>query len=147
MQVKKIGLVAIAALAATVTGFTGVAAVFAEDAAKAEQKFAASQEKAPNNSSKNTRDKELGKVTAQGQSAQKRDVDITRELRKAIMATKGMSLDGQNVKIITRKGVVTLRGPVSSETEKNLIGDLAKSCPSVSSFTNQLEVKGQNSSN
>ncbi|MFA7336917.1 MAG: BON domain-containing protein [Candidatus Obscuribacterales bacterium] len=144
MQLRKVGLLAIAALTVNVSA---VAVVFAEDAAKAEQKFEESQEKAPNNSSKNARDEKLGKATAQNQSGQKKDVDITRELRKAIMATKGMSIDGQNVKIVTRKGVVTLRGPVSSESEKNLIGDLAKNCPSVVSFTNQLEIKGQNSSN
>lgn len=144
MQFRNAGLVAIAVLASSFASFN---AVFAEDAAKDQQKFEGSQEKAPNNTSKNTRDDKLGKVTAQNQSAKKKDLDITRELRKAIMDTKGMSIDGQNVKIITRKGVVTLRGPVSNETEKNLIGDLVKNCPSVASFTNQLEIKGQNSSN
>lgn len=144
MQFRNAGLVAIAVLASS---FASSSAVFAEDAAKEQQKFEQSQEKAPNNTSKNTRDDKLGKVTAENQSNKKKDVDITRELRKAIMDTKGMSVDGQNVKIITRKGVVTLRGPVSSETEKNLIGDLVKNCPSVASYTNQLEIKGQNSSN
>jgi osmotically-inducible protein OsmY len=144
MQFRNAGLVAIAVLASS---FASSSAVFAEDAAKEQQKFEQSQEKAPNNTSKNARDEKLGKVTAENQSNKKKDVDITRELRKAIMDTKGMSVDGQNVKIITRKGVVTLRGPVSSETEKNLIGDLVKNCPSVASYTNQLEIKGQNSSN
>ncbi|CAN5562874.1 hypothetical protein BH11CYA1_BH11CYA1_49210 [soil metagenome] len=143
MQLKNVSLATVALLAAVCMN---AVAVHAEDAAKSERKFEESQEKAPNNTSKNTRDQKLGKVTPQDQSAQKKDVDITRDLRKAIMDTKGMSVDGQNVKIITRKGVVTLRGPVSSESEKNLIGDLVKNCPSVASFTNQLEVKGQNSS-
>lgn len=144
MQMRKIGFFALVALT---VNYTAVAAALAEDAVKAEQKFEVSQEKAPNNSSKNARDEKLGKATAQNQSPQKKDVEITRELRKAIMATSGMSVDGQNVKIITRKGIVTLRGPVSSESEKNVIGDLVKNCSSVVSFTNQLEIKGRNSSN
>ena len=144
MQLKNVSLVAAALLVASCAS---TVSVLAEDAVKAEEKFEQSQEKAPNNTSKNTRDEKLGKVTPENQSAQKKDVEITRDLRKAIMDTNGMSVDGQNVKIITRKGVVTLRGPVSSENEKNLIGDLVKNCPSVASFTNQLEVKGQNSSN
>ncbi|MDP3510344.1 MAG: BON domain-containing protein [Candidatus Melainabacteria bacterium] len=144
MQMRKIGFFALVALTVNCTAVT---AALAEDAVKAEQKFEESQEKAPNNSSKNARDEKLGKATAQNQSPQKKDVEITRELRKAIMATNGMSVDGQNVKIITRKGIVTLRGPVSSESEKNVIGDLVKNCSSVVSFTNQLEIKGRNSSN
>ena len=144
MQIRRVGLWVVAALAVNAAA---VAVAGAEDAVKSEQKFEESQERAPNNSSKNVRDEKLGKATAQNQSLQKKDVEITRELRKAIMATKGMSIDGQNVKIITRKGVVVLRGPVASESEKNVIGDLAKNCSSVVSFTNQLEIKGRNSSN
>jgi hyperosmotically inducible protein len=141
---KKITLMAIAAIAA---GTFAGQAVFAEDAVKEQSSFEKSQEKAPDNTSKNKRDDKSGKPTAQNQSNRKKDVEITTELRKSIMETKGLSVNAQNVKIITRKGVVTLRGPVDSESEKNTIDDIVKNCGSVASFTNQLEVKGKNSNN
>jgi hyperosmotically inducible protein len=61
------------------------------------------------------------------------------------MATKGLSVDAQNVKIITKNGVVTLRGPVNDDSEKSLIDGLVKNCGAVQSYTDQLEVKGHNS--
>ncbi len=138
---KKISLLALAVLA---SGCTGLTAAMAEDAAKSEQKFEESQQKGPDNTGKNTRDQKLGKPTAQNQSNQKKDVDITRELRKSIMEAKGLSVDAQNIKIITQKGKVTLRGPVESESEKKMIDDLVKNCGNVASYTNQLEVKKNN---
>ncbi len=138
---EKISLLALAVLAGS---FATGSAALAEETVKSEQKFEESQQKAPDNTSKNTRDKKLGKPTAQNQSNQKKDVEITRELRRSIMEAKGLSVDAQNVKIITQKGKVTLRGPVESESEKKLIEDLVKSCGSVASYTNQLEVKKNN---
>lgn len=141
---NKLNLVALAVVACS----TGMALqANAEDAVKEQQKFEQSQEKAPDNTSKNKRDDKTGKPTAQNQSNRKKDVEITTELRKSIMETKGLSVNAQNVKIITRKGVVTLRGPVDNESEKNTIDDIVKNCGSVASFTNQLEVKGKNSNN
>ncbi len=138
---KKISLLTLAVLASASTALTPA---MAEDSAKSEQKFEESQQKAPDNTGKNTRDKKLGKPTAQNQSNQKKDVEITRELRRSIMEAKGLSVDAQNVKIITQKGKVTLRGPVESESEKMMIDDLVKNCGSVASYTNQLEVKKNN---
>jgi len=106
--------------------------------------FQKSQQKAPNNSSKNQRDEKLAKVTAEDQSNTKSDLEITSYLRKQIMAKKGLSVDAQNVKIITENGALMLRGPVASQQEKDCIGDMAKECCGARSYTNQLEVKSQN---
>jgi osmotically-inducible protein OsmY len=113
--------------------------VSAEDS---QTKFDHSQEKAPDNSSKNKRDKVLDKPTAQNQSNAKSDVALTREVRRAIMKEKGMSINAQNVKIITKHGVMILRGPVATEDEKELIGRLAKDS-GATAITNQLEPKRQ----
>lgn len=101
-----------------------------------------SQQKAADNTSKNKRDKDLGKPTAQNQSNAKSDVELTREVRRAIMKEKGLSTNAQNVKIITKHGVMTLRGPVATAKEKDLIGKLAKDS-GATSITNQLEPKEQ----
>jgi osmotically-inducible protein OsmY len=77
----------------------------------------------------------------QGMSAE--DTRITADIRKAIMDDKSMSMNAQNCKVITNKGVVTLRGPVDSDTEKTTIESKAKAVAGVVSVTNQLEVKAK----
>ncbi len=114
-------------------------------AAESVEKFGQSQAKAPNNTAKNKRDKALSKPTAQDQSNTKSDTNITIALRKAILSQKGMSIDAQNVKIITENGILYLRGPVATANEKDLIGNLAKTSCGARAITNQLEVKGQTS--
>jgi len=126
-------------LIATSLSLSCAHAVFAEDS---NEKFAESQQTAPDNTTKNKRDKKLHKQTAENQSNSKSDVDLTAKVRRAIMSEKGMSTDGQNVKIVTVNGVITLRGPVNSEAEKELIGKLAKDS-GAKAITNQLEPKKQ----
>ncbi|MBS1989726.1 MAG: BON domain-containing protein [Cyanobacteria bacterium SZAS LIN-3] len=110
-----------------------------------QEKLDKSQMTAPDNTSKNRRDKDLDTLTADKASNKTSDVEITRTLRKAIMDTKGLSMNAQNVKIITKNGAVTLRGPVENDSEKATIDSLVKGCNGVSNYTNQLEVKGHNS--
>jgi len=47
---------------------------------------------------------------------------------------------GKNVKIITREGVVTLRGPVKTAAEKTQIGTIATETKGVKRVENQLEI-------
>jgi len=107
-----------------------------------QEKLDKSQMTAPDNTAKNRRDKDSNTMTAEKQSNKKSDVEITREIRKSIMASKDLSVNAQNVKIITKNGVVTLRGPVDNDAEKATIESLAKNCAGVCSFTDKLEVKG-----
>jgi osmotically-inducible protein OsmY len=132
------------AIALGLTALLSSSVAFAQSD-KDEAKFEKSQQNAPDNSSKNQRDNKLGKATAEDQSNTKSDREIARHLRKEIMAKKGLSTNAQNVKLITENGVLMLRGPVDSQQEKDLIGDMAKQCCGARSYTNQLEVKGKNS--
>jgi len=77
---------------------------------------------APDNSGQN---KAPGS-TADQQSNRKSDSEITRQIRKSIIADKSLSMYAHNVKIITRHGVVTLKGPVKSEDEKQVIANKAE---------------------
>ena len=61
--------------------------------------------------------------------------------RKAVVAHENMSINGQNVKIITADGKVTLRGPVNSEDEKKVIDDIAKNVAGKDNVTNAIDVK------
>jgi len=71
----------------------------------------------PDNTKVNQRDRDSAKPTADQQKG-RTDTEITRDIRRAIVADKGLSTYAHNVKIITKKGIVTLRGPVRSAEEK-----------------------------
>lgn len=113
-------------------------AVYAENETS---KLQLAQNVAPDNTKKNIRDRNQARLTAEDQSNAGADLDITSNLRKAIIRTKGLSANAQNVKIITKNGRVTLRGPVNTLNEKNLIGDLAQRICAGKAISNQLEVK------
>ena len=68
-------------------------------------------------------------------------MSTTAQIRKEIIAGKDMSVNAQNVKIITNIGKVTLRGAVNSDAEKRLIGEIAGRVASADNVTNQLDVK------
>jgi hyperosmotically inducible periplasmic protein len=92
------------------------------------------------NSGKNVRDRSGGTLTSGDQGNSKGDLEITQAIRKAVMADKNLSMDAQNVKIITTDGIVTLRGPVKSAEEKSTIGEKAKAVAGVMRVDNQLEI-------
>lgn len=98
------------------------------------------------NTARNLRDKEGNTLTAGDQGNSPGDIAITADIRKAVMARDGLSVNAQNVKIITINGRVTLRGPVNSEEERTIIGDIAGGVVEASAVDNQLEVMRQRAS-
>jgi len=92
------------------------------------------------NSGKNVRDRQDAAVTSGDQSNTQADLNITQEIRKAVMADKDLSTNAHNVKIITANGVVTLRGPVKSAEEKANIGAKAAHVAGVTRVDNQIEI-------
>lgn len=93
----------------------------------------------PENTRINKRDRDEA-VTPMDQSNSQADLDITQAIRKSIM-DQDFSMDAKNIKIITRNGEVTLRGPVNSAAEKSKIAEIAKTVPGIKTVNNQLEVK------
>jgi sporulation protein YlmC with PRC-barrel domain len=94
----------------------------------------------PDNTARNARDRDHSTLTPLDQGDSQTDLDTTAQIRKEIMATDGMSLNAQNVKIITLNGHVTLRGPVNTDDEKRQIGDIADHVAQTVNVDNQLEV-------
>jgi len=94
---------------------------------------------APDNSGQN-KNQNQG-LTADNQSNAKADRETTANVRKAILADKGLSTYAHNVKVITVNGAVTLKGPVKSEEEKQKIASDAASVVSADKITNNLTVK------
>ena len=89
----------------------------------------------------NVRDKNNATLTPEDQKETKGDIKITAHIRKAVVKDKSLSIDAQNAKIITRNGMVTLRGPVANEAESKTLEKIAKKTRGVVKVDNQLEIK------
>ena len=97
----------------------------------------------PDNTKRNQRDRRDGAITAGQQGESQADRAMTQKIRKGITGADGMSTYARNVKVITREGKVTLRGPVKSEDEKRKIESIAKTAAGESNVVSELEVKGE----
>jgi hyperosmotically inducible protein len=93
---------------------------------------------APDNSASNN----AHKTTAEQQTEASADKQITQKIRRAVVSDKSLSTNAHNCKIITRNGMVTLKGPVDSEAEKQTIATKAADIVgSPEKVTNELTVK------
>ncbi len=97
---------------------------------------------AVDNTQVNQRDRNDRTLTPTDQvSGTKSDVEVTRQIRRLITKDDTLSTNAHNVKIITLKGVTTLRGPVNSVEERSRIVDYANRLVGANAVRNQLEVK------
>lgn len=94
----------------------------------------------PDNTGVNERDSDGTTKTPIDQDETSKDVQITADIRKQVLATEGMSVNARNAKIITSKGHVTLRGPVNSDDEKTKIEKIAANVAGAGNVTSELEV-------
>lgn len=88
----------------------------------------------------NTKVNKAGEINAASQKNDKSDLNITRDIRRAIVADKGLSTYGHNVKVITENGHVTLKGPVRSEDERKAITAKAVEVAGKDRVANELTV-------
>lgn len=95
------------------------------------------------NSGRNVRDRSEAALTPGDQSGSPQDIAITRKIRQAVVADPDLSVNAQNIKIITINGVVTLRGPVENAAERQNIAATAKKVTGVTRVDNQLELTGE----
>jgi osmotically-inducible protein OsmY len=95
---------------------------------------------APDNSGRNVRDRNDETLTATDQSNRKSDVEVTQKIRKQVVDDDSLSTLAHNVKIITVDGIVTLRGPVKSEAEKERIASVAKKIAGPGKVKDNLEI-------
>ena len=87
----------------------------------------------------NVRDKDNTTLTPEDQKETKKDIKITAHIRKAVVKDKSLSVDAQHAKIITRNGVVTLRGSVESEAKSMKLQTIATKTRGVVQVDNQLK--------
>jgi hyperosmotically inducible protein len=93
-----------------------------------------------NNTERNVRDRGDTTLTPEDQLQNEGDLQITAAIRQAITDDDSLSVNAHNAKVITRNGVVTLRGPVDSEAEKNRLQAIAQQTSGVNQVDNQLEI-------
>jgi hyperosmotically inducible periplasmic protein len=101
---------------------------------------AQAQQPPADNTKVNARDRQPSQVTADQQKNNKTDLELTREIRKALVADKSLSTYAHNVKIVARDGKVTLKGPVRSEDEKKIVEAKAAEIAGATNITNQVSV-------
>jgi osmotically-inducible protein OsmY len=94
------------------------------------------------NTAVNVRDRDDTAKTPIDQNENQGDIDITANIRKQVVATE-MSVNAQNVKIITQDGKVTLRGPVASEEEKKKIEDIAAAVAGADKVDSHIEIEAK----
>ncbi len=95
---------------------------------------------APDNTKVNARDRGAAAKTADRQGNGKGDLDLTREIRRAILADKDLTTYAHNIKVITRDGHVTLKGPVHTPDEKAALEATATKIAGAGHVTNQISV-------
>lgn len=98
------------------------------------------QQPAADNTKTNQGDANKGATTADQQKMNPADRETTKQIRSAIMDDKSLSTYAHNIKIITRDGKVTLKGPVRSADEKTAVGEKATQVAGAGNVTNHLTI-------
>lgn len=99
---------------------------------------------APDNTAKNDRDRNPSAVTADQQKENSADRDLARQIRKSLIKDKSLSTYAHNIKVIAQNGVVTLKGPVKTEQEKQSIeAKAAEAAGGADKVKSEIEVTGK----
>jgi hyperosmotically inducible protein len=96
----------------------------------------------PDNTKINKRDRNADEATADQQKGNATDRELTRQIRRSIVADKSLSTYAHNIKIISQNGAVTLKGPVKSDDEKKaIVAKAVAAAGSADKVTDQVSVK------
>ena len=95
---------------------------------------------AADNTGKNVRDRSDAAVTPLDQSENEADRTLTQRVRQAVVNDDSLSTNAKNVKIISQSGMVTLRGPVKNEEEREKVVSKAQQIAGEKNVNNQLEI-------
>ena len=93
------------------------------------------------NTARNARDSKGNTLTPFDQGESAADREISAAIRKALVDNDQLSMNAHNVKIITRNGQVTLRGPVKTAAERTTVANVAAKTSGVKGVDNRLEVE------
>jgi osmotically-inducible protein OsmY len=97
---------------------------------------------APDNTKANHEDRNSQSPNADKAKNNSSDRQVMAQIRREVVQDKSLSNYAHNVKIVSKNGQVTLRGPVQSDREKETIEQYAKKCAGDQNVRNELTVKG-----
>jgi hyperosmotically inducible periplasmic protein len=95
---------------------------------------------APDSAKSNQVDPSNATSTADSQTNNAADLDLTKRIRQSVMADKSLSTYAHNVKIVTHNGNVTLNGVVRTEDEKTSVEMKAANIAGKTKVTSDLKV-------
>src|SRR5262249_44862410 len=81
-----------------------------------------------------------GEQTVMPSDAKQADKNIAYAIRKSLVTDDTLSIEAKNIILMVDDGVVTMRGLVQSQHEKDAIMDKAKRAPGVKRVDNFLDV-------
>jgi hyperosmotically inducible protein len=136
---------AISRFSFALTLLSGMSLLWGQDASPTPQASTPTTSTAPDNTGTNKRDRDPSEVTAQQQKENPTDRELTRQIRKALVADKSLSIYAHNIKVIAQNGTVTLKGPVKTDEEKKAIeAKAAEVAGGADKIKSEIEVAGQN---
>jgi len=100
--------------------------------------FAVAQQDADNTAQNKQHDK---MQTADKAKNSKTDLQLMKQIRRAIVKDKSLSTNAHNVKVSAADGRVTLSGPVKSEEEKKAVEQKATEVAGAGNVMNELTVE------
>lgn len=101
-------------------------------------------QKSPDNTKMNQRDRSKQEVTADQQKEVKSDRELAREIRRSIVKDKSLSTYAHNVKVIAQNGGITLKGPVRSDEEKQAVEAKATEIAGTDKVKSEIQVNSKN---
>lgn len=110
------------------------------DEVKRESPSQTDPDKPADNTGVNKRDRHNTEPTAEQQKNNRSDLETARLIRRAVVTDKSLSLYGHNIKIIVQSGLVTLKGPVRSDEEKQSIEKAAAEVAGAAQVKSEIEV-------
>jgi osmotically-inducible protein OsmY len=95
----------------------------------------------------NQRDRDKSQPTAEQQKETKSDRELARQVRRSLVKDKSLSTYAHNIKVIARDGMVTLKGPVHSDQEKQAVeAKAAEAAGGSDKIKSEIEVGDQQAS-
>jgi hyperosmotically inducible periplasmic protein len=94
----------------------------------------------PDNAKSNKVDASSATSTADAQTNNASDLDLTKRIRQSVIADKSLSTYAHNIKIVTVNGNVTLNGVVRSEDEKAAVEMKAANVAGKNKVSSELKI-------
>ena len=93
------------------------------------------------NTKVNQQDRNQSEPTADQQKDNPADRQLTQQIRRALVKDKSLSTNAHNVKVIAQNGMVTLKGPVNSESEKQSVEAKAAEIAGADKVTSEIQIR------